>query len=315
MVYSYGLALISQRQGNGTVSFFGSDGLGSTRFLTSTNGTITDTYTYDAFGTVIASTGSTPNSYLFNGQQSDSTLGGLLYLRQRYDIPSLGRLLTRDADEGVPFDPPTLHKYVYCADNPVNRIDPSGNDFVDVMASMYVQAQLATATFFATHGALADTAILVGAISAYNSAQLLSTGIDPDTGEPATVLAAAFGIMDFLPAGEFITKPLGKSAKKLYRAAAVNIWDSLSKVKRTIEDQVHHRIPLEWAHLFPDRNPNRIANLQLIERKIHEGPDGVSAAWTRFRNSLGGRSPTAKEVSDKAAELDARFGSHVKTLE
>jgi hypothetical protein len=212
-------------------------------------------------------------------------------------------------------DPLSLHKYLYAANNPVNRIDPSGQDFMDVMASMYVQAQLATATFFATHGALAETAIMVGAISAYNSAQLLSTGIDPDTGEPATIVAAAFGILDLLPAGEFITKPLSRPAKKLYRRGAEFIWDSLSQIPRASAlNQVHHRIPLEWAHLFPNMNPNRIENLKLIPKDIHQGPDGVNAAWTAFRNSLGGKQPTAQQVLDKAAEIDARFGSHFSGL-
>ncbi|MGD0816309.1 MAG: hypothetical protein ABSA83_22175 [Verrucomicrobiota bacterium] len=51
-VYNYGLGLISQRQmPSGTVSYYGCDGHGSTRFLTSTNGTVTDTYTYDPYGT------------------------------------------------------------------------------------------------------------------------------------------------------------------------------------------------------------------------------------------------------------------------
>jgi hypothetical protein len=78
---------------------------------------------------------------------------------------------------------------------------------------------------------------------------------------------------------------------------------------------VHHRIPLEWAHLFPELNPNRIGNLKLVPEQIHQGADGVSAAWTQFRNSLGGRTPTAQEVLDKAAEIDARFGQHFKSLE
>jgi len=33
------------------------------------NSSVTDTYKYDAFGNLIASTGSTPNNYLFSGEQ------------------------------------------------------------------------------------------------------------------------------------------------------------------------------------------------------------------------------------------------------
>ena len=36
---------------------------------------VTDTYDYDAFGNKINSTGTTPNSYLYRGEQWDSDLG------------------------------------------------------------------------------------------------------------------------------------------------------------------------------------------------------------------------------------------------
>jgi RHS repeat-associated protein len=128
MVYTYGLALISQRQANGTVAFFGADGLGSTRFLTSTNGTITNSYTCDAYGTLLASTGSTPNNYLYCGEQWDPDLS-LYYLRARYFNPGTGRFWTMDSFEGSQADPLSLHKYSYCQANPVNGTDPTGLDF------------------------------------------------------------------------------------------------------------------------------------------------------------------------------------------
>ena len=81
----------------------------------------------DAYGTLIASNTTPSTVYLFSGQQSDPVLG-LLYLRQRYDITTLGRFLTMDSVPGNSQDPLSLHKYLYVADNPVNRIDPSGHD-------------------------------------------------------------------------------------------------------------------------------------------------------------------------------------------
>ena len=50
------------------------------RFLRNSAGTITDTYTFDAFGAQIASTGTTPNPCLYSGEQFDSALN--LYLRE-----------------------------------------------------------------------------------------------------------------------------------------------------------------------------------------------------------------------------------------
>src|SRR6185295_5612139 len=71
-VYTYGHTLLSQRQrisGLWTASFYGYDGQGSVRLLTDSAGAVTDTYTYDAFGNLLARTGSTPNDYLYAGEQ------------------------------------------------------------------------------------------------------------------------------------------------------------------------------------------------------------------------------------------------------
>ncbi|MEW6161409.1 MAG: RHS repeat-associated core domain-containing protein, partial [Verrucomicrobiota bacterium] len=121
-----GLDLISQRQSNGTVNYYGYDGLGSVRFLLNSSGTITDTYTYDAYGTLIASTETTPNDYRYTGEQWDANLG-MYFLRARYMNPGLGRFWTMDSYEGAQGDPVSLHKYVYCAADPVNNVDPSGH--------------------------------------------------------------------------------------------------------------------------------------------------------------------------------------------
>ncbi len=130
--YTYGRALISQTQVSGTPTtrFYGDDGLGSVRLLTDASGTKTDSYDYDAFGNVIASTGTTPNNYRFTGEQSDPNLG-LYYLRARYYNAGVGRFWTRDTAEINPDDPRELNRYVYVANNPVNDIDPTGTNTVE----------------------------------------------------------------------------------------------------------------------------------------------------------------------------------------
>jgi len=126
--YAYGLNRISENQliGNTwTPSFYGYDGHGNTRFLANTAGAITDTYQFDAFGAQIASTGTTPNPYLFSGERFVQSIG-LYHLRERYYNVWTGRFETTDPDEGTLDDPSTLHKYLYPANNPVNLLDPTG---------------------------------------------------------------------------------------------------------------------------------------------------------------------------------------------
>lgn len=127
-VYAYGSDLIDQRQtSSGTVHFFLTDGLGSTRALLNTSGTVTDQYTYDAYGNTIASSGSsTPNRYLYTGEQWDSDLN-MYYLRARYMNPNLGRLWSYDTYDGQQADPLSLHKYLYVNSNPITLTDPSGH--------------------------------------------------------------------------------------------------------------------------------------------------------------------------------------------
>ena len=129
--YSYGLDLIAERQSIGgtlTTSFYGYDGHGSVRFLTDSTGAITDNYDYDAFGNLIASIGTTPNNYLFAGEQFDPALA-IYYNRARNYDQRQGRFWTADTNEGDLFDAATLHKYLYVADNPVSLVDPSGLEF------------------------------------------------------------------------------------------------------------------------------------------------------------------------------------------
>ena len=124
-LYTYGLDLISQK--DTATAFYGYDGNGNTRYLTATNAAVTDTYVYDAFGAVITNTGTTTNFYRYSGEQFDPNLG-FVYLRARYMNPNSGRFLTRDSFEGSTQDPKSLHRYLYCADNPVNYTDPSGHE-------------------------------------------------------------------------------------------------------------------------------------------------------------------------------------------
>jgi RHS repeat-associated protein len=134
-VYTYGVQRVSENQvisNTWTASFYGYDGGGTVRALTSTAGAVTDTYDYDAFGNKVNSTGTTPNNFLYRGEFFDSDLG-LYYLRARYYKPLTGRFMGRDPDDpdlideyGNPTDPKELHKYLYAIGDPVNMTDPSG---------------------------------------------------------------------------------------------------------------------------------------------------------------------------------------------
>jgi RHS repeat-associated protein len=126
--YTYGLQRIDENQlisNQWTPSFYGYDGGGNVRQLTNSAGAVTDSYEYDAYGNEFTVSGTTPNNYLYRGEQYDPDLG-LYYLRARYYNPTTGRFMSRDPENGNQLDPATLHKYLYAGGDPANRLDPLG---------------------------------------------------------------------------------------------------------------------------------------------------------------------------------------------
>jgi RHS repeat-associated protein len=129
------------------------DGLGSTRQLTNSSGSVTVSYTYDSFGNLIASSGAAANVYGFTGEQQFGEADNLVFLRARYYDSRVGRFISRDRilapmrieDSfiwALPLliaKPEVLHPYIYCGNNPVNWVDPYGlgwwDSFVDWVRS------------------------------------------------------------------------------------------------------------------------------------------------------------------------------------
>jgi RHS repeat-associated protein len=156
--YTYGLQRINENQvisGAWTPSFYGYDGFGSVRQLTNAGGVVTDTFSYDAFGVTLERTGTTPNVYMYRGEQYDSDLG-LYYLRARCYNSLTGRFLSRDSEAGKPIDPKTLHKYLYAGGDPVNKIDSRGRAAAEEEAGAGAEAADAAESILAVRGASLD---------------------------------------------------------------------------------------------------------------------------------------------------------------
>jgi len=102
------------------VLFYQTDQLGSIRLLTDEAGIVRGTFSYDAYGNNVGSTGSYSASLRYAGQYID-TESGLIYLRARYYDPTTAQFLSRDPALGASRSP-----YGYVRDNPLNRTDASG---------------------------------------------------------------------------------------------------------------------------------------------------------------------------------------------
>ncbi len=119
--YVWGNGLVSQVTNLNTQRYPLVDGLGSSRVLIGSNGRSIGTQTYDAFGSVRSTSGTTL-PFGFAGEQTDPE-SGLTYLRARYLDPTTGRFLTKDPA-------PSEWVYGYANDNPVLGTDPTGQAMV-----------------------------------------------------------------------------------------------------------------------------------------------------------------------------------------
>ncbi len=64
-------------------------------------------------------------------EYGEGTSDRLVYAKARYFDPELGRFLSQDSYLGELTEPPSLHRYLYAADNPTRYVDPDGHDYID----------------------------------------------------------------------------------------------------------------------------------------------------------------------------------------
>ena len=107
----------------GTASYYQADALGAVTSLSNPAGALANTYTYDSFGKLTASTGTLTNAYGFTGRELDPETG-IYYYRFRYYDQNVGRFISEDPIAwrgGIDF-------YRYADGNPVSETDPLGLD-------------------------------------------------------------------------------------------------------------------------------------------------------------------------------------------
>jgi len=105
--------------------FYIHDRLGSTRQIINTSGSVVRYYTYESFGEVLEEDGTLANYMMFTGQYYDAEIDQY-YLRARQYDPHISRFTARDPVFGKFEEPLTLHRYLYCLNDPTNKIDPFG---------------------------------------------------------------------------------------------------------------------------------------------------------------------------------------------
>ena len=97
--------------------------------LTDESGTVVNSYAYSPWGEIRTQTESVKNPIKYAGEYYDDELD-MLYLRARYYDPQTGRFISLDAEKGSIQNPMDMNRYVYCRNNPLKYVDPSGKEGV-----------------------------------------------------------------------------------------------------------------------------------------------------------------------------------------
>jgi RHS repeat-associated protein len=137
----FGEDLLSRTADGATLYYHHDGAAGSVGLLTNASGQAIATYTYDAFGRLLTSTGTAVNPHRFAGETLDGNLA-LYDLRARLYDPESGRFTTPDPLEGMDSDPATQNPYLYVRNNPVNSTDPSGKSENFSLASVVMTSAL-----------------------------------------------------------------------------------------------------------------------------------------------------------------------------
>ncbi|PTL81687.1 hypothetical protein [Vitiosangium sp. GDMCC 1.1324] len=110
---------------------------------------------------------------------------------------------------------------------------------------------------------------------------------------------------------ELIGAPLSSDEKRDFREMArtsfrqlhPELAEAMKLGKRGLYE-IHHRRPLEYAHLLLGEDINARNNLVAVSQPVHRR---INILWTKFRNGRGVSEVSAEEVSQMAEIVDRHF--------
>jgi len=73
--------------------------------------------------------------------------------------------------------------------------------------------------------------------------------------------------------------------------------------------QVHHSLPVRYSNLFPNADPNRLANLWALRPEAHQI---ATRLWLQFERNLAGRIPTQARVMAQKLQVDREVAPYVQ---
>lgn len=127
---------------------------------------------------------------------------------------------------------------------------------------------------------------------------------------------AASGPLNFLDreawqqGAQRAAQALTEQAKTALRAQArIKYARANGIAARDMFAEVHHSEPLEWAHLKPGVDPNRLANLSALRNEAHAI---ATREWAAFKGALNRRMPSQAELMQVKLRIDRMVEPYIR---
>ena len=296
--YEAGGSRIGMRQGS-TLYWLVSDHLGSTSVTANASGGLYGRLLYKAWGEQRWSSGTTPTTYRYTGQRSESSLGLYFYGARWYD-PYIAQFTQPDTLIPNPYNPLDWNRYAYARSNPLKYTDPTGNfpwiliPFLIFIAT--IPGDTGPYVVDPTTAAIGDAALRIvdPADWFYTGVDCLSgncSGTDILLGMLPLVNGGLDDAVDAARALDNAAEQAGESIIKAinpptYRGGLRGAMERLGNNAPTgmLNPQVHHNLPWIFRDWFAGAGRGLDVNDPQFGRWVSGSPQGPHQRWTREYN-------------------------------
>ena len=285
--------IIAQHDGDYTPDryFYLHDRLGSVRQIINSSGDVANCYYYTPWGSVTGSESdeTVSNWYGWAGYLSDEEIGSYYCNARQYNA---ARFMTRDPVAGKFKEPMTLHKYLYCLNDPSNRIDPTGETSLSEETTVLSTGSKIYSGYDYSSQALDYARRVVAGASI--------RGILLDAGAQVVLNYGMSKGLDFL-------SKLGNKAhilvKDAMRRHGHHVWPNFlggaaKGAKEMIDDNLHRA--------FHERLKDDLVEEFGLDRAAKNWSSGV---WDKFLQKGNNRNRMVGVLWDTTSEFDAEFGT------